>query len=367
MKKIYLTFIFGLIIVITFSGCTATTTIISQIQPQITTSQIGIGLLQPSTTSTTQAPTSNAIAIVQNMSVINDYVTGNGYVLDLSLTPTSLAIANTQYTVSLYDEGTYRDSTTLSWDPTELNINYSTDITFPISENEYETYQGKDLTGVFSVTISPATPVTSPTGYTSPYINITSPKTYDIWWVGESVTITWTTSNIPVGTMLNVELLGDNGNGNDSYLIGTTKNTGSFTWIVTNQVMGPNLEVYLSLPGGGFGGNSVFISITSTPPTTTTPITNGPTSINITSPINGAIWHVGDTVTITWTSINLPSNAYINIELQSGNKDYLIGGITNTGSFTWVVTNQIIANQIQIELNITIAYSINGVHVSISN
>ena len=62
MKNICLTVAFGLITIISFSGCT-TTTIISEVQPQTTTSQTGIDVIQPTTTSTTQAPASNAIAM----------------------------------------------------------------------------------------------------------------------------------------------------------------------------------------------------------------------------------------------------------------------------------------------------------------
>jgi len=365
MKKIYLTFVFGLIIVITFSGCTTPTTIISEVPPQITTSQIGINVIQPTTTSTTQVRTSNAIAIVQNMSVVNDYVTGNGYVLDLSLTPTSLAIANTQYTVSLYDEGTYRDSTTLSWDQNDLNINYSTDITFPISENEYETYQGKDLTGVFSITVSPTTSAqTTATGYTPPYINLTSPEPLEDWYVGENVTITWTTTNIPSSTTFNVYLVTPDG---IKYLIGTTLNTGSFNWVVTDQVLGAGMSPSLQIPSGSFDENVIPIEISFAPlPNTTT--VNGPVFMTITSPKNGAAWKVGDTVTITWTSTNLPSYVYVGIDLYGGTGNGFIGSTINTGSFNWVVTNQVIGTKIGIGLNCPGSNgSQNSVYVSISN
>ena len=125
----------------------------------------------------------------------------------------------------------------------------------------------------------------------------------DDWYVGEKVTIEWTSDeSIPSNATLKVYL--DTVDG-IKYLIGTTPNTGSFSWVVTSQCVGMDVYPDLEYAGGGYDENLVPIEI-STAPLPTTTLYNGPISINITSPQNGAILHPGDTVNITWTTVNLP-------------------------------------------------------------
>lgn len=371
-KILFCTFSFILVtaFLLSLTGCTTTTTVISEIQPQITTSQIGVGIIQTPTVATTKSLTPGLVATVQNMVVGYD-LTNGAQVLNVTLIPNALAIANEVYTVYLYDEGNYRDSTTVSWNQPEINVSDSASVSFPISQTEYNAYYGKDVSNVFSVSVL-LTPVTTSTTQTylqttdisASGINITSPHNLDDWYVGEKVTIEWTSDeSIPSNATLKVYL--DTVDG-IKYLIGTTPNTGSFSWVVTSQCVGMDVYPDSEYAGGGYDENLVPIEI-STAPLPTTTLYNGPISINITSPQNGAILHPGDTVNITWTTVNLPSYANMWINISSGGTSLLSSSVTNTGSFTWVVPSNVIASQIHIGLDIILAHSTNTVTVSISN
>ena len=88
-------------------------------------------------------------------------------------------------------------------------------------------------------------------------------------------------------------------------------------------------------------------------PLKTTPSQNyrvGLPTITLTYPNGGETWHVGDVVTIKWTSANLPTNTAVNISLSLASKQPYspsvilpIGSTTNSGSFTWTVTNNSVA------------------------
>ena len=94
----------------------------------------------------------------------------------------------------------------------------------------------------------------------------------------------------------------------------------------------------------------VTIASPQIPLTNTTPSniqgTKSPIPIlTLTYPKGGEIWHVGDTVTITWTSTNLPKEALIFIDINT--TDTARVGISepraipNTGSYKWKVVKSI--------------------------
>jgi hypothetical protein len=258
MKKTYYLFLIILVTALLLSliGCTGTT--VTVVEAPFTATQ----------TTTTTASVPSTIATVQSMGVGFDFSNNGAPILDVHLIPSTRAIANEQYTVDLYDEGNFRDSTIVSWNQPEINVSDSAEVKFSLSQTEYNACYGKDVSGVFSVTISATPVIISPTVTytptpvtidTTPYFNITSPQDGDIWHVGNTVTIQWTSENIPTSTMLNVDLVTNAGTVN--HLIGTTKNTGSFTWVVTNIFMGIDIIFSLDIAGGGYGENVVTITI----------------------------------------------------------------------------------------------------------
>jgi len=79
---------------------------------------------------------------------------------------------------------------------------------------------------------------------------------------------------------------------------------------------------------------------------------NSNTTITLTYPKGGEIWHVGDPVTIKWTSTNLPKDTPVNIWIWSSNFPaqgsastgepvFFITGISNTGSYKWTIPNSV--------------------------
>ena len=76
----------------------------------------------------------------------------------------------------------------------------------------------------------------------SKYIKITYPNNDDILYVGDNITITWT-SDFPEEATFRVKL--DYGIGMDlrDFELGKTKNTGSFPWTVTDQSIGTKIQL----------------------------------------------------------------------------------------------------------------------------
>lgn len=66
-------------------------------------------------------------------------LSGHNY-LYVQIVPTSRAVANTQYTVDLYENGTLRAQNTVSWTQAEINVEDAHTVKFPISEDEYDAY-----------------------------------------------------------------------------------------------------------------------------------------------------------------------------------------------------------------------------------
>ena len=73
--------------------------------------------------------------------------------------------------------------------------------------------------------------------------------------------------------------------------------------------------------------------------------TVGLPAITLTYPNGGETWHVGDVVTIKWTSTNISEHTAVNVSVSlASTQPYTpaviikIGSTTNKGSFTWTVT-----------------------------
>lgn len=119
----------------------------------------------------------------------------------------------------------------------------------------------------------------------------------------------------------------------------------------------------------------ISIYIYFNPPKPYFPVTTKvPYSFNITSPKNGEVLYVGDTARIIWTSENLPEDAPVHFRLRDHGHlvdGHLIGRYydleptTNTGTFSWVVTDQMMSNIIKIEIENYVWASFNEVCISI--
>jgi predicted small secreted protein len=77
----------------------------------------------------------------------------NGGQIDVPVTPAKLAVADTAYTVQLFEKGSLRAASTVSWNQPQINVATAMIIQFPCSYVEWQAYNGKDLSGTFSVKV----------------------------------------------------------------------------------------------------------------------------------------------------------------------------------------------------------------------
>ena len=138
-KLLFYLFLFILVITLLLSltGCGGKTG--TDVGATFTTTQI-----------TTTIVVNNIIASVQSMSISNGYPQS---FLVVHLIPSSLAIADKEYTVVLYEKGNYKDAITVSWNQPEIDVSETVEVKFPISQTEEAAYDAKDVSGVFSIKV----------------------------------------------------------------------------------------------------------------------------------------------------------------------------------------------------------------------
>ena len=189
---------------------------------------------------------------------------------------------------------------------------------------------------------------------TKPTITVTSPNGGETWKVGETRSITWTSSNLSgvPGTTSNVLVQLRNVTNAWTYPLDTVSaNAGSYSWkipavltssnasftvgevgkqyqIVVNQESLPNY-----VPYNGAMGTSDSFEIS--PASSTQP------SITVTSPNGGETWKIYETHAITWNSSGMQPNTTVRIDLE--NPEYPAGVVTidnvsNTGNYNWNIT-----------------------------
>jgi hypothetical protein len=73
--------------------------------------------------------------------------------IDVPITPGKSAIADTIYTVQLYEKGNLRASSTLSWNQPQINVATVMTAQFLCSYVEWQAYNGKDLSSTFSAKV----------------------------------------------------------------------------------------------------------------------------------------------------------------------------------------------------------------------
>jgi len=159
----------------------------------------------------------------------------------------------------------------------------------------------------------------------TPALAVTSPAAGANWAIGTARTISWSSSNLPAGTTVLVELSGDGGASWTTLASAATG--GSLAWTAT----GPATSAAVVRVSANGGVPAVA---------TSAGFTIGNPSVTVTSPAASASWTIGLAQTITWTS-NLLSSATVKIELtRNGGSTYttLASSAPNTGSFAWTAT-----------------------------
>jgi hypothetical protein len=214
------------------------------------------------------------------------------YAIFVNLTPTQNAVANKTYNVDLYEKGKLRDTTTISFTQPDINIGSHTRVAFAATADEDGAYWGKNINHIFSVKVyDPETKIAITTTYKTslasttstttaniqPSITVIYPAGGEIFHVGQSINIKWTTTNMPKDTSLVLSLEIPNVNQRaalNGYGYNTVANTGSFTWIIPLTVFGGsstignqeriNVQGIMSNTGINYGytlGSSGYFSI----------------------------------------------------------------------------------------------------------
>jgi len=97
--------------------------------------------------------TGNNIATVESIEYHMFDIHGDG--VSVNLKPSSGASANVEYTVDLYESGRFRDTQTVSWNESELQVSSLKQLIFILPDTELDAYIGdnKNSNDVFSVKI----------------------------------------------------------------------------------------------------------------------------------------------------------------------------------------------------------------------
>ena len=167
------------------------------------------------------------------------------------------------------------------------------------------------------------------------FIIVTSPSAKDIWYTGETSTISWTSKN--AGDFVTIEIHGSYPYSYSTIRSNTT-NDGNYSWTIPSSLSTtPSYRIKITgMPEGIVNDYSDNFFIRER-------------TITINSPSGGEIWYFGETYSISWNSENIGS--LVNIELyENGNYHSTIASnASNDGYFYWTVPGN---------LNLTSEYSI---------
>lgn len=171
---------------------------------------------------------------------------------------------------------------------------------------------------------SPPFTITSP----PPVISVLSPNGGEVWWVGSSQTITWTSANNP-GDNVKIELYRDATL--VSTIVSSTLNDGSHPWTVpVSLISSDDHRIRIaSTTTAASDFSDEFFEIRA-PPTSTL--------VTVTSPNGNEKWYTGSTETVTWTSTLSPTTN-VRIDLYMGSTYILTIALTtlNDGSHPWTI------------------------------
>jgi hypothetical protein len=104
--------------------------------------------------------------------------------------------------------------------------------------------------------------------------------------------------------------------------------------IISSNSSSPNAAATVTANSTSTSSNSTAATFMATLP-----------GMTLTYPKGGEIFHVGDVITITWTSTNIPEDAPINIYISISGRSAVgitgIRGVPNTGSYKWTVPESV--------------------------
>jgi len=235
---------------------------------------LSLSLLLPSCSVVNKIQGNNIATVGSNDIYVSPGVfTAWDYAIFVNLKPTQSAVAGMTYDVDLYEKGKLRATTTVSFTQPDINIGATERVAFPATSDEDNAYFGENISNIFSVKVhEPITTTYSPETFKTQSVlinpdqraslTLTSPNGGEIWHVGESVTITWISTNLTKDASIAIYLYADYGHNSTALVIpGVASNTGSFKWAVNSineaghlfPVAGSHIRVKLMANGGAVG------------------------------------------------------------------------------------------------------------------
>src|SRR2546425_339897 len=156
---------------------------------------------------------------------------------------------------------------------------------------------------------------------------LSSPNGGEVWTVGSSQNITWTTG----GSVPNVKLAysTDGGSTHPILITASAPNTGTFAWTVPDDI-----------------SSTVKVRVTNVNDATVFAVSAATFKIQgaltVTSPNGGEKWTVGSSRAITWTKTGSIANVKLEYSKDNCATATVIAASTpNTGSYTWTVPNDV--------------------------
>ena len=102
---------------------------------------------QPSTSM--QTPETALVATVVSMFACETC----GHVLVVGLRPTALAKADYQYKVDLFEKGRLRQTSSITWNQLQIDVERAKGVEFDLTTEEWEDYLGRSVNHIFSVSV----------------------------------------------------------------------------------------------------------------------------------------------------------------------------------------------------------------------
>ena len=159
-----------------------------------------------------------------------------------------------------------------------------------------------------------------------PGITITSPTGGELWTIGTEQLFTWTSVN--TSGLVNIDLSRDN-NKTWEMLAESVQDTGSYKWTVE----GPASDsCIIKISDSNSGPSDISDS--------TFAIEEEPT-ITVTAPNGGEMWELGSEQTVSWNSINIGENVFIQLSRDAGATwETLAENAENSESWLWNVAGE---------------------------
>ena len=175
-----------------------------------------------------------------------------------------------------------------------------------------------------SVGNTDATPASFTWTIEAPPLSVVSPNGGEIWPIGSTQNISWTSSGLTGNVKIEVSR---NGGTSWATVVGSTANDGVHPWKVTGPATGQARIRVTSLASPAVADVSDANA------------TIGGGSITVALPNGGEMWSIGSTQNITWTSTGLTGNVKIEVSRTGGTSwTSVVGSTANDGTHPWKVT-----------------------------